>query len=525
MVKDLSRATELRLRAAVESAPSGLLMTDATGSIVLVNREVERLFGYSREELLGQGVETLVPERFRSGHTGFRGGYMADPKVRAMGAGRELYGLRKDGAEVPIEIGLTPVATDEGMFVLAAIVDISARLAADEERRRLEQELRQAQKFEALGTLAGGIAHDFNNVLFAVMGYAELAGKSTSQAEITADLGELMKAATRGRELIERILAFSRPQAVERRPVEVGLAASEAAKLLMATLPPAIKVRLNVHPQAPRVLADATSIHQILMNLGTNAAYAMPRGGELEILVEPRYLRDSVVRSRPGLREGQYVVLAVRDTGVGMDRAVREHAFEPFFTTKPKGSGTGLGLSIVHSIVRSHDGAVDLDSEPGRGTTVTCYFPALAPTVAEERRQAGEQPEGHGERILLVEDEPSLAEMNQRRLASLGYRPTVHTEPARALEAFRQHPDFDLVITDYLMPGMVGLDVARAMHNLRPNVPIVLLTGFVENLPDEAVKAAGVRRVVKKPVTLAELAVALHDVLRPAATGRDTAGA
>ncbi len=525
MAPEPKRATELRLRAAIESAPSGLLMTDAAGSIVLVNREVERLFGYPREELLGKQVETLVPERFRSGHTGFRGGYVAEPKVRAMGAGRELFGLRKDGAEVPIEIGLTPLATDEGMFVLAAIVDISARKAAEEERRRLEEELLQAQKFEALGTLAGGIAHDFNNVLFAVMGYAELIGKASSDSEVAADLRELMKAATHGRELVERIMAFSRPQAADRVPVEIGLVAGEAAKLLRATLPPAVQVRLRVHPQAPRVLADATSIHQILMNLGTNAVYAMPRGGELEILVEPRYLRDSVVRSQPGLREGPYVALAVRDTGVGMDRAVREHAFEPFFTTKPRGSGTGLGLSIVHSIVKSHDGAVDLDSEPGRGTTVTCYFPAMAPSVVEERRLADEQPEGHGERILLVEDEPSLAEMNQRRLASLGYRPTAYTDAARALDAFRSHPDFDLVVTDYLMPGMGGLDLAREVHNLRPDVPIVLLTGFIENLADEAVRAAGVRRLVKKPVTLAELAVALHEVLHPAAAGRDTAGA
>ncbi len=525
MAPEPTRATELRLRAAIESAPSGLLMTDASGRIVLVNREVERLFGYSREDLLGKPVETLVPERFRSTHAGFRGGYIGEPKVRAMGAGRELFGLRKDGVEVPIEIGLTPVATDEGMFVLAAIVDISARKAAEEERRRLEEELRQAQKLEALGTLAGGIAHDFNNILFAVMGYAELIGKAASPSEVAADLGELMKAATRGRELIERILVFSRPQAVERRPVEIGLVAGEAAKLLRATLPPAIQVRLSVHPQAPRVLADATAVHQILMNLGTNSAYAMPRGGELEILVEARYLRDSVVRSHPGLREGQYLVLAVRDTGAGMDRTVRERAFEPFFTTKPKGSGTGLGLSIVHSIVKSHDGAVDLDSEPGRGTTVTCYFPAIAPSVVEERRQAGEQPEGHGERILLVEDEPSLAEMNQRRLASLGYRPTSHTDPARALEAFRSDPGFDLVVTDYLMPGMVGLDLAREVHNLRPDVPIVLLTGFIENLPDEAIRAAGVRRLVKKPVTLAELAVALHEVLHPPGAGRAAAGA
>ena len=365
---DPAHAVELRLRAAVESSPSGLLMTDGQGNVVLVNREVERLFGYSREELLGRPVEMVIPGRYRPGHTGFRGGFMADPKVRAMGAGRDLYGLRKDGSEVPIEIGLTPVATEEGMFVLASIVDITARKKAEDERRHLEEELRQSQKLEAVGTLAGGIAHDFNNILFAIMGYAELIAKGTRSPEtVTEDLAELMKAARRGKELVERILIFSRRQPSERHPLELGPMVAEAAKLLRATLPPSIDLKVSVHAQAPRVLGDATSIHQVLMNLGTNAAHAMPGGGALEITVEPQYLRDHAVRAHPGLHEGWYAVLVVRDHGTGIDPAVRGRIFEPFFTTKPKGSGTGLGLSIVHTIMKTHDGVIALDSERGKG--------------------------------------------------------------------------------------------------------------------------------------------------------------
>jgi nitrogen-specific signal transduction histidine kinase/ActR/RegA family two-component response regulator len=399
------------------------------------------------------------------------------------------------------------------MSVLAAIVDIGARRSAEDERRRLEDELMQAQKLEALGTLAGGIAHDFNNILFAITGFAELIAKAKSTADVAADVAQVLEAAARGRELIERILIFSRREARERRPLQIGAEVTEAAKLLRATLPPSVSVRLNIHPQSPRVLADATSIQQVVMNLGTNAAHAMPGGGELEITVEPRYLRDSMARSHPGLHEGPYAVLLVRDTGEGMDRAVRERAFEPFFTTKPKGSGTGLGLSIVHTIVKTHDGAVGLDSEPGRGTTVTCFFPALEVSPAEERRLVGEAPAGHGERVLLVEDEPALAAMNRRRLAALGYRVTAETSAARALGIFRAKPeDFDLVVSDYLMPGMVGLDFAREIHNLRPDVPIVLLTGYIENLPDEAIRAAGVRRVVTKPATILELGTVLHEV-------------
>ena len=520
MPPDASRATELRLRAAVESAPSGLLMTDARGNVVLVNREVERLFGYAREELLGKSVETLVPERFRQGHGGFRGGFMADPKMRAMGAGRDLYGLRKDGSEVPVEIGLTPVATEEGMFVLASVVDITARRRADEERRRLQEELQQAQRLEAIGTLAGGIAHDFNNILFGITGYAELIGKAKSPEAAKADLDELLKAAARGKQLIERILIFSRRQPAERRPLEMGPTVEEAAKLLRATLPPAIEVRLQVDPHAARVLGDATSIHQVLMNLGTNAAHAMRGGGVLEIAVVPQYLRDSVVRTHAGLHEGWYAVLSVRDSGAGMDPAVKARAFEPFFTTKPKGSGTGLGLSMVHSIVTAHEGAVDIQSEPGHGTTVRCFFPALGELAGEAEALAREVPQGHGERVLLVEDEPSLAAMGKRRLDALGYRATVETDPERALATFRAAPgDFDLVLTDYLMPGMVGLDVARAVHDLRPDLPIVLLTGFIEDLPDETIRAAGVRRLVSKPVTLQELAAALRDALAARGAG------
>ncbi len=520
MTPDVSGATELRLRAAVESSPSGLLMMDARGLIVLVNREVERLFGYPREELLGKPVEVIVPERLRAEHSGHRGDFLADPRMRAMGSGRELSGRRKDGTEVRVEIGLTPVATDEGLFVLASIVDITFRMAAEAERRRLEDELRQAQKLEALGTLAGGIAHDFNNILFGIVGYAELVGKDLRTPQGEADLAELLKAAARGRELIERIMVFSRRETTVRHAIAMGPTVAEAAKLLRAILPATIEVSVRVDEAAPRILGDATSIHQVLMNLGTNAAHAMPEGGVIEIALESQYLRDSVARSHPGLHEGPYALLTVRDTGSGMPREVLQRAFEPFFTTKGKGVGTGLGLSMVHSIVKAHEGAVELTSVPGMGTTVTCFFPALGLTPAEERAAAGEPPLGEGERVLLVEDELSLASMNARRLAELGYQVTAETDPELALERVRAHPDgFDLVITDYLMPRLLGVDLAREIRAVRPDLPVMLLTGFIENLSAEAIGAACVRRVLKKPVTLRELAVAVREVLARAPAG------
>lgn len=505
----------MRLRAVIESSPSGLLVADPHGNFVFVNRAVERLFGYSRAELLGQPVEMVIPARFRSGHTGFRAGFMAGPKGRAMGAGRDLYGLRKDGSEVPIEIGLTPVATGEGMLVLVSIVDITGRKKAEDERRHLEEELRHALKLEALGTLAGSIAHDFNNVLQGILAYTERLGKAIpADGPAAEDLAALAKTARHGRELVERILVFARGQPAEPQPLEIGPPVAEAAKLLRATLAPSVHLRVTVHASSLRVRVDPTSINQVLINLGTNAAHAMPDGGLLEISVEPEYLRDHAARAHAGLKEGWYAALVVRDRGSGMEPAVLARALEPFFTTKPASLGTGLGLSIVHAIMKTHGGAIDFDSEPGRGTTVSCFFPALVAEALPER-PSGEMPASpHGERILLVEDEPTLAKANARSLEALGYVVTSETDAAHALETVRAHPgDFDLVISDYLMPRMVGLDLARAIHNIRPDLPIALLTGYIQELPEETIRAAGVRRVISKPATMAELGREVHDVL------------
>jgi len=511
------RTSELRLRAAVESAPSGLLMTDARGVIVLVNREVERLTGFAREELLGRQVDLLVPPRFREGHVGFRAGFMADPRVRVMGAGRDLFLLRKDGTEVPVEIGLTPVVTAEGVFVLSAIVDITSRKLAEREHRRLEEQLIQSQKIEAVGTLAGGIAHDFNNILASIIGYGELVRASLSSEKGAADLAQLLRAAERGKQLVERIMLFSRRQEQARRPLALGETIAEAANLLRATLPASVDIRVEIPPDLPRVSADAVSVQQIIMNLGTNAAHAMPDGGKFHVQVASFYARDSVARAHPGLREGHYVLVEARDTGTGMDRTTRERAFEPFFTTKPPGSGTGLGLSMVHTIMQGHEGLVEIESEPGRGTTIRCFFPALETDVEERLAAHTETPVGHGEGVLVVDDEPGLGRAVERLLQSLGYSVTLETDGIEALERFRADPDaFSVVLTDYLMPRLAGLDLAREVSRLRPGVAVVLQTGFIEDLPLETVAAAGVRRVLRKPATRHMLGEALHEALHPA---------
>jgi len=508
------RTLDVRLRAAVESAPSGLLMLAPDGRIVLVNREVERLFGYSREELLGQPVEVLVPERFRERHRGDRGGFFADPRARAMGAGRELFGVRKDGREVPVEIGLTPVVTDEGLFVISSIVDISARKAAEAERRELEEQLRQAQKMEAVGRLAGGVAHDFNNVLASVLGFAELLRDTIRDPRLAADLEQIELAAQRGRELVDRILRFARRQELEKRPLDLPGVISDTVGLLRGTLPASIEIRTTLASAPERVLGDAVSLQQALVNLATNAAHAMPLGGRLEITAETFYARDHFARMHPGLREGRYALVRVRDSGRGMDEATRARALEPFFTTKPPGEGSGLGLSIVHGIVQDHGGALWIESEPTLGTTVSCLLPlpddGLDTPEAAERSEA---PRGSGERILYVDDEPALATLGRRRLVALGYRVEATEDPREALAWLEARPqEFDLLITDYSMPGLNGLELAQRARRQASDLPILLLTGYTEAFSEASAERV-VSRIARKPIAAIDLAVAVRELL------------
>jgi PAS domain S-box-containing protein len=507
--------SEGRLRAAVDSAPSGLLMVDREGRMVLVNREIERIFGYPREELLGQSIELLVPQRLRGGHQGVRAGFAVDPKVRAMGAGRELLGRRKDGSEVPVEIGLTPVATADGLFTLSSIVDISARRNAERELRLLEEQLRQAQKMEAVGTLAAGIAHDFNNLLGAIVGLAEMLRPALKgQPEALDDLAEILDATQHGRQLVERILTFSRRKTPERHPLDLVHTVRSAQSLLRAAIPATVSVNLTLPDTPQSVSADETAVFQVLMNLAMNAAHAMPGGGTLRIGVAPIFVRDSVARANPDLREGPYSLLSVQDTGTGIDPAHRARIFEPFFTTRAPGSGSGLGLAVVRAIMHDHQGAIVLESELGRGTTMRCFFPTLATDAPSGAVESAAAPHGAGERILYVDDQASLARLGERCLLALDYRVTPETDPIRALGRFRSDPGtFDLVVTDFTMPGMTGLDLATALTGIRADIPVIMLTGFVEEFDPERMRAAGVRTVLRKPVGLDELGQAVRDAL------------
>lgn len=498
-------SNELALTA-FDLSPAGMLAVDEMGAIVLANHEAERLFGWSREELAGRPIEVLVPERLRAIHPGHRGGFLADPKSRPMGAGRELFALRRDGTEFPVEIGLNPVRTPRGLFVLVSVVDITARREAEEARRR-------SQRLETLGVLAGGIAHDFNNILLGIVGHTELSMRQAGASPgVREDLGRVLKAAERGRQLVQRILTFSRKTDSARHPLRLDRPVNEVIQLLRASLPSTVEIRARLDPEAPAVLADETQIHQILMNLSTNAAQAMATGGVLRIELSRR-LALGGEGSR--LESGALARLTVGDTGTGMPPDVLEHALEPFYTTKAPGQGTGLGLSVVHGIVASHGGTMKIESVPGEGTTVTIDLPAAAPAEAHHEEGASETPPWRRARILFVEDEKTLAIMQSRQLEYLGFEVTVRTSSPEALETFREDPQaFDLLVTDDTMPKMTGSILAGEIMRIRPDLPVLMVSGGDRAAPGKP-RPAGVRKILRKPHTIDELERAIREVMGP----------
>jgi PAS domain S-box-containing protein len=400
--------------------------------------------------------------------------------------------------------------------MLATLAAIGMQVGQFIERRQLEEQLRQAQKMEAIGTLAGGVAHDFNNILSIINGYTELLKISLAdQPEFNEHLDAVAKAGARAAGLVRQILTFSRQEQTQREPMRLAPVIEEATKFLRATIPSTIEIRLRLAADAPVVLADATEVHQIVMNLGTNAWHAMrDRAGKLDVELESFIVDQELAAHTPQLREGRYARLSVSDSGKGMDQATLSRIFEPFFTTKVAGEGTGLGLSVVHGIMQSHDGAITVYSKPGIGTTFRLYFPAHSSDEATAEIQAAVTPSGTGERVLFVDDEAPLANLGKAILERLGYSVDARTNVLEALELIRSEPGrFDLVIADQTMPSMTGIDFARQIRLIRSDLPIVLTTGYVGQLKIEQLRPMGIRELLPKPPTIRTLGEVVHRVL------------
>ncbi|MBI4529861.1 MAG: response regulator [Deltaproteobacteria bacterium] len=388
------------------------------------------------------------------------------------------------------------------------------------ERRRMEEQLRRSQKMEAIGTLAGGIAHDFNNILMTMLNYTDIAMKSMPPAtSVQRHLEKVLIAGRRARDLVRQILLFSRQTERERKPVQVHFLVRELMTLLRASLPSTIEMRQNINASAGTVLADPTQMHQVLINLCSNAEHAMrEKGGVLELAVDAVEVDDAFAALHPGVRPGSHVILSVRDTGHGMTPEVLERIFDPFFTTKEMGQGTGMGLAVVHGIVANHGGTVTVESRPGEGTTFAIYLPRIDQAPEDQSPAEGPLPRGT-ERILYVDDEEDLVDTVREILGGLGYQVTGKTRSTEALEAFRTTPDrFDLIITDQTMPDMSGEALAREFRRIRPDIPIILCTGFSHLIDSEEAQLLGVDAFCFKPMEERDFALTIRSVLAQRST-------
>ena len=402
-------------------------------------------------------------------------------------------------------------ANGEALRMAGIIQDIT-------ERKRLEEVHLQAQKLESLGTLAGGVAHDFNNILAAIQGNADLAAQDVGPDHAAAEsLEEIRRASARASELIRRITTFARPVEARQDVVDLGAVVSEVLKLLRSTIPAGISLRTEFAHDTPQVLADAGQIHEAIVNLTTNAAYAIgPRAGSIEYRLEPAQIDEQLARSISGLKEGRYARLTLTDSGCGMAPATLERIFDAFYTTKPVGEGTGLGLSMVHGIMKSQGGAVTAESTPAKGSRFALYFPAAGEKALKPEESAPVQRlRSAGQRLLYVDDEEALVSLASRALTRQGHSVSGFADPEQALDAFRARPqDFDAVVTDLSMPHMSGFELAREVLALRPEIPVLMTTGNIRAEDENKAREAGIRELILKPVTMEELSQVLDQMVR-----------
>ena len=393
--------------------------------------------------------------------------------------------------------------------------EIAEHKRAEEEEDKLKAQIQRAQRMEAIGTLAGGIAHDFNNILTAIIGYTELLRYDLPEdSKAQANLEAIYEAGIRAKDLVHQILTFSRQSEEERKPLRISAVIKEALKLLRASLPSTIEIRQNLESESDTVLANPTQIHQVLLNLCTNSAQAMrEKGGVLEVSLEDADLDSEAAASHPDVKPGGYVKLTVRDTGSGIAPEIVERIFDPYFSTREPEQGTGMGLAVVHGIVESTGGSIVVESKLGKGTAIHVFFPRIRGKPTPEARVLNPFPSGN-ERILFVDDEKALVDIGVQLLEHLGYRVVARTSSIEALEVFRNQPEkFDLVVSDQTMPNMTGEMLAKELIRIRPDIPVVLCTGYSEMISEEKAAALGIKKLVMKPILMREISQTVRQIL------------
>ncbi len=515
-IEEALRMSEDKFRSAMQYSPIGMAVVGPDGRWLEVNAALCKIVGYTRGELLATNFQSIThADDNEAGHVTLR--QMLERHIESYQVEKRY--LHKDGQVIWVQLNVSLAWNPDGTprHFVTQIQDITGRKRAEEQRKKLEEQLRQAQKMEALGTLAGGTAHEFNNILGIIIGYSDLAKMELAASHpVARHLEEVLKAGQRAKEIVQQILTFTRQQKDQRELILLHPIVADAVKLVRTTLPDKVEIVTDLEPSASAILGNPTQIHQVIFNLCTNAWHAMKdNGGLIRITQRAVRLVEGVPPPHPTLQAGPYVRLSIEDNGKGMDAATMARIFEPFFTTKGPGKGTGLGLAVVHGIVQAHDGAVVVQSQPDQGTTFHLYFPAeLAVPVTPVPTGLGSIPGGAGQHILLVDDEVALAQATSQSLSRLGYRVTEVHSAREALTCFGQQPGgIDLVITDLTMPGMNGIDLTNALLGIRPELPIILASGFGGARTAHFARGPGLRAVLQKPFTLEALARATHQLL------------
>jgi PAS domain S-box-containing protein len=504
--------SEKRFRDLFNSISDLIYTQDLKGRFISLNPAMQKAFGYEHEELIGHKASEFMKLDFVPD---FESKYLEPLKTQGYHKGVGSY-FKKNGEKIYIEYRSTMVhPDDEEPYISGTGRDVTERILSEKKVTKLQEQLTQALKMEAIGTLAGGIAHDFNNILFPMFGYLEMMLEDIPKDNpLRGYLVEVFNGAKRARDLVKQILTFSRQSDHERKPIEPQRVIKEALKLIKSSLPTTIEISKDIQKDCGLVLADPIQIQQIMMNLCTNAYHAMEKtGGKLAITIKEVELTAEDLKD-PVMIPGPHVCLTVADTGPGMEQNVIDRIFDPYFTTKEDGKGTGLGLAVVHGIVKSHGGHISVYSEPGKGTEFQIYLPVIKKQKETAKVETDTPIQKGTERILLVDDQNLIVDMERQMLERLGYHITARTSSIEALEAFRANPDqFDLVITDMTMPNMTGDKLAGEMIKIRSDIPVVLCTGFSEIMSKERAASLGIMGFLMKPVVLKDLSKVIRKVL------------
>jgi PAS domain S-box-containing protein len=505
-----------KYRQLLNHAPTGIYEIDFTkGKLTSANDVLCEYTGFTRDELLSMNVYDLMTkesqDRFIIRFEKLINGEKVPDAV-------EYQITTKHGKKIWILLNARYLYEDGKLRGATVVVhDIDERIKAEEEKHRLEDQLRQAQKMEAIGTLAGGIAHDFNNILSAIMGYTEVALLKISKDDHVKDyLHKVIKASNRARDMVRQILEFSRQSGFARKPIHVTQVVKDAAKLLNVSLPSTIDIRMDIDLSSGIIDADDIQIHQIIMNLCTNAAHEMKtKGGILGIKLSSVNLDEKDLAHQTEIKPGSFIKLSISDTGGGIPSEVMERMFDPYFTTKPQGEGTGLGLSIVHGLVKAHSGLITVDNDFGHGATFHVFLPKIENVIIPEKMDAIETPMPPGtEKILFVDDEPQVADVGKQMLDYLGYDVTSQISSVKALANFKSDPEkYDLVVTDMTMPELTGDKLAQQILDVRPDMPIIICTGHSENITEDQAREMGFKSFIMKPYLVHDLAKIVRQVL------------